>query len=349
MNSRKLILVYLISLSLPVFSQSAEMSLIPYRHGDLWGYSSADKKIIIEPAYDDANFFYVGFASVKKGIKYGYINKSGKLVIPYKYFSATRFRYGYTDNLKTLKSDTVLYAGAALSSDAIERCIDTRGIQMTKCPAINENSISGNSKKLIKDTLISSFGTLLKNEKFDTVLEQYNLPGKTEDYYVAVKDNRYGIINNKFETIAPFEYTSIKKMIINNAVYLAVEKNILKGILNGNGSVLIDPENNRLDHITAINGLSYFIIGKNGGFGIRDINLTDLVTLKYGNIQYDSSGIFVLTGLNNLKGAYFLNNKILEAKYADVNVTNNNNYVKVKLQSGKSGYVNSEGIEFFEN
>ena len=220
MNSKKLFLVYLITLTMPVFAQRADMSMIPYRQGNLWGYATPDKKIVISPAYDEVNLFYEGYASVKKGGKYGYVNKAGRLVIPFKFFSAKRFRYGYTDNLKTHGTDTVLFAGASLTAADIERCIDTRGMQMTKCPAINENSIPDNTKPLIKDSAVSSFSTMAKSETFDKVLDQYKLPGIEDDYYIAVKNDQYGVINNKFEMILPFGYTSIKRLDINNTVYL---------------------------------------------------------------------------------------------------------------------------------
>ena len=80
MNSKNLILALFLAFTVPVFAQNADMSLIPYRQGDLWGYASADKSIVIKPEYEDAHRFYEGFAAVKKGGKYGYINKEGKVV-----------------------------------------------------------------------------------------------------------------------------------------------------------------------------------------------------------------------------------------------------------------------------
>ena len=325
------------------------MSLVPYRKGNLWGYATPDKKIVINPVYDEANPFHVGYAAVKKGSKWGYINKAGKLVIPFKFFEVRPFRYGYTDNLKTHRTDTVLFAGAIFTAGAIERCIDTRGVQMPKCPAINENSVPENNKPLIKDSAVTLFSTRNKSETFDQVTESYKLPGIEEDYYVAIKNNQYGIINNKFEKIVPFEYSSIKKMIFDNAIYLIAEKNGLKGILSGSGVVLLNIENNRLDYVKAGNGKDYFIVSTNGNAGIKDLSLHDLVIPKYSDVQYDNSGGFILTGSGNLKGCYFLNNKTVEAKYAEVNVVNNGNYARVKTQSGKSGFISSDGVEFFED
>ena len=84
MNSKNLILVLFLAFAIPVFAQEPDMSLIPYRKGNLWGYAAPDKSIVITPEYEEANLFYEGFAVVKKGGKYGYINKDGKIVIPIK-------------------------------------------------------------------------------------------------------------------------------------------------------------------------------------------------------------------------------------------------------------------------
>ena len=88
MNSKNLMLALFLAFTVPVFAQDADMSLIPYRQGNLWGYASPDNQIVIKPVYNDANLFYEGYASVKKGNMYGYINKAGKVVIPFKFYSA---------------------------------------------------------------------------------------------------------------------------------------------------------------------------------------------------------------------------------------------------------------------
>ena len=347
MKNRKIILVILISLSVQVFAQHADLSLIPYRKGNLWGYATPDKKIVIKPVYADANLFHAGFASVKKGARYGYINASGKLVIPFRFFSAKPFRYGYMDNLKTQKADTVLFAGAAIKSDSVERCIDTRGNLMAKCPAINEDNAPINDKPLMADTAVSSFSTLVKSETFDKVLEQYKL-GSDDTYYIAMKNGHYGVINNKLEMIVPFEYTSISKQVISGSIYLLADKGGMKGLFTGNGTVLLNTEYSRLDGIKADNGNDYFILAKNGNTGLKDLILQDQLDLKYADISYDTNGGFILTAKDNLKGCYFLNKKILEPKYTEIKMLYTGSYVLIKTQDGKSGYISNEGVEFFE-
>lgn len=53
--------------------------------GGLWGYCSVDGKTVIEAVYESACGFSEGFAAVKKDGKWGFINTSGKIVIPFKF------------------------------------------------------------------------------------------------------------------------------------------------------------------------------------------------------------------------------------------------------------------------
>lgn len=73
-------------------TQSARKELEPYK--DMFGlYGFRDKKTyekIIKPIWGSVGEFYEGFAFVqdKKSGKYGYINMSGELVLPYEYIRA---------------------------------------------------------------------------------------------------------------------------------------------------------------------------------------------------------------------------------------------------------------------
>lgn len=348
MKSKYLLLSILIALQLPLFAQQADLSLIPFRKGDLWGYAGPDKKLVITPAYDEANLFYAGLASVRKGSKYGYINMTGKLVIPLKFAIAKNFKYGYTDNVKNKRTDTVLFAGAAMTADGMEKCIDSRGNQMLKCPAISESTETDISNLIIRDSAISIYSTLKKSETFDKVVDGFKLPGSEDDYYIAIKGDEYGVINNKYDRIAPFEYNSINKLIIDNTVYLLVAEHGLNGVLNGNGSVLMPVEFTRIVPVKATNGKEYLIVSKNGNTGIKDMQLQQLVAEKFSDILYDKSGGFLVTGNKGLMGYYFLNNYLLEPVYSELKPVTGGNYVWVRSQTGRSGFISDKGVEFFE-
>lgn len=354
MSSKNLIFVLFLAFAMPLFAQDADMSLIPYRKGDLWGYASPDKKIVIQPEYAEANFFYAGLAVVKKGDKYGYINKAGKVVIPFKFFLAKSFRFGYIPkttaplNAEDNNQKEVLFAGAALLANGYEICINTKGEKLLKCPAINENSVPELNKPNTV-TIESNYSTIQKSELFDKINTDYKMPGVEETFYVAIRNNKIGVFNNKFEVIVPFEYDKIEKLSIGIMVYLLVEKNGLKGMLFGNGSPYMSVENTKLLYVKTTKGINYFIFTKDGKTGLKDSRYQMLAEPIYNDIVYLEDAGFVVTSDNNKKGFLFLNNNLLEAKYADIKTIKSDEYVMLKQESGKWGYVSSNFVEFFED
>lgn len=354
MKNKKLLSIFFIAFSLPVFAQDADLSLIPYRQGNLWGYAAPDKKIVIAPAYEEAEFFSEGYGAVKKGGKYGYINKAGRVLIPFRFFVAKSFRVGYfAKGAKIVTADdlddnqkAILFAPASLRSDGYEICIDTKGETMKGCPAIPENSAPDINKA---STIITekNYSTVKQNDIFDKIVDDYKIPGVEDNYYIAVKGANYGVFNNKFEIMVPFEYSMIKKWEINNSVYLEVQKPEGKGLLTGNGAASIASDNSVFSVLKAMDGKYYVIAGKNGKVGIRDVANNDVLPPNYTDIVYVPAGGFVLTGDNNLKGFRFLNGYMLEPKYASIKPVNGGEYVSITSQAGRSGYISNKGDEFF--
>jgi hypothetical protein len=357
MNSKNLILVLFLAFTLPVFAQDPDMSLIPYRQGDLWGYAYPDKSIAFKPEYEEANLFSEGFAVVKKGGKYGYINKVGKVVIPIKYFSAKPFHFGFystsgkakpgEDNSNGQKA--VLFAGAAPLANGYEICIDTKGSQLVKCPAISDINVP-DMVVADKVTIISNYSTIKKSDLFDKITGDYKLlAGADDTYYIAIRNNNYGVFNNKFEVIVPFEYSMIEKINIGAMVYLKVEKAGLKGIFFGTGSPYLPVENSRIQQVQAANGNNYFIFTKDGLSGIKDNKYKNIVETIYSDIVYDEAGGFILTASETYKGFCFLNQNVLLPRFTGVKLVKGGEFVMVKTTRGKWGYISSNLVEFFED
>ncbi len=354
MKNKKLLSIFFIAFALPVFAQDADLSLIPYRLGNVWGYAGPDKKIVIAPVYEEAEFFSEGYAAVKKGGKYGYINKAGIVVIPFKFFVAKPFRVGYfAKGAKIVTADdiddnqkAILFAPASLRIDGYEICIDTKGVAMKGCPAIPENSAPDINKA---STIVTekNYSTVKQNDIFDKIVDDYKIPGVEDNYYIAVKGTNYGVFNNKFEVMVPFEYSMIKKWEISNSVYLEVQKPEGKGLLTGNGAASITSDNNVFSVVKAVDSKYYIIAGKNGKVGIKDVINNDVLPPNYTDIVYIPAGGFVLTGDNNLKGFQFLNGYMLEPKYAAIKPVKGGEYVNITSLAGRSGYINNRGDEFF--
>ena len=96
--------VIIIILSKHLVSAQVSSTLIPYRSGELWGYCTKDKKIVIPPIYEYADWFRDGLALVSKdcvadcyenydGV-FGFIDSTGKVIIPISYSDAFPFKKG---------------------------------------------------------------------------------------------------------------------------------------------------------------------------------------------------------------------------------------------------------------
>lgn len=62
-------------------------NLIPYRKGELWGYSDSTKRIVIQPQWDKVSLFGGASAAVCKDNRWGLIDTSGKLIVGLNYTS----------------------------------------------------------------------------------------------------------------------------------------------------------------------------------------------------------------------------------------------------------------------
>ena len=348
MYTKKLLFLSIIILSFNSFAQTIDYSLIPYRKGNKWGYADVDKNILITPKYSDAQWFSEGLAAVKVGAKWGYINKQGKLVIPAKFTVAKSFRKGYVPNATKAGGDSVLFAGASVTADGYERCITTKGVILIKCPAINESSVAENKIPVESITREKTYSLPNSAGLFDKVIDDYKITGSDETYYIAQKGGMYGVFNSKFETIVPFEYSSVKQLKSGGSQYLQVKKADMNGIIKGDGTMDISPDYSDLKFVKGQDNIDYVIVKRDGKTYVKDINNGDIIKAGYSDILYDNNGGFVITDNNNLRGFYFADNRIVNPKYSDVKMINKgSNYLQVKTTNGKVGFINAAGNEYF--
>jgi hypothetical protein len=342
----KIILGCFLLITTGVSAQQTDMSLIPFRQGDKWGYTTADRNIVIQPKFKEANWFSEGFASVKIGNKFGYINKAGKLVIPAKFTVAKPFRKGYLPRADKQGGDSVLFAGASLVASGVEICINTKGKTTPKCPAMSESSYPEN--KMPVETILNVKNYTLPNNNglFDKILDDYKISGFEEIYYVAVKNGQYGVFNSKFDTIIPFQFTSIKVNRKSVSPFLEVNKNGKYGVLTTDGKIAINPEYVDMYTVSVSGDKTLIVLRKDGKTFVKDMNNNDIISNVYTDIVYDNEG-FVLTDANNLQGYYFTNNSIIQPKYSEVKRMSGSNFLMVKTNTGKFAYVNAAGVEFF--
>ena len=64
------------------------------KRGTMWGFINKDGEMIIEPMYEDARSFSNGYAAVKMNGKWGFINTQNELKIDYQFTDAKDFNEG---------------------------------------------------------------------------------------------------------------------------------------------------------------------------------------------------------------------------------------------------------------
>lgn len=349
MNKKNLLLICLILISTATFAQNVDYSLIPYRQGNKWGYADINRNITIAPKYNDAQWFSEGYAAVKVGNKWGYINKSGRLVIPARFTVAKSFRKGYMPNARKTGGDSILFAGASSTPNGYERCINTKGAVLPKCPAINENSVVENNIPVRTVTRQKTYNLPNSSGLFDKVVDDYKIAGSDETYYIAQKGGMYGVFNSKFESVVPFEYSTLKQVQSGNNTYLQVQRNGMNGILNSNGQPDISPDYSNLSIVRGSDNIDYVILKKDGKTYVKDMANRDIIASGYSDIMYDQNGGFIITDNNNMRGYYFLDNRTIAPRYSEVRVLNRgSNFLQIKTSDGKVGYINTAGDEFFK-
>lgn len=77
------------------FGQRSELALIPFEVNGKWGYMNHEKKVVIEPKFEEAHPTFDTKGLIKLNGKYGYIDYSTcNIAIKPQYLSATDFMYG---------------------------------------------------------------------------------------------------------------------------------------------------------------------------------------------------------------------------------------------------------------
>ena len=214
--------------SLQGFSQQYDTALIPYRKGILWGYCTPDKKIVIEPRFQEANLFQGLLAIVKIDAQYGVINRQGKLLLTAKfgipvitndgknYISFEPNGIIFDDNGKSLTTSYAFiepynkygYAGVTDRTSLNKGILDSNFHEVV-VPKYAE--IEFLSSGLVKGLDGQSHKWGLINLKtgnqfpcdYTAIFEEH------EGLMMASKDSLFGFINADGQEIIPFKYINV--------------------------------------------------------------------------------------------------------------------------------------------
>ena len=291
-----------------------------------YGYIDKTGKIIVDIQYDDANNFYNGIACVKKDGKWGYIDKTGNIIIDFKYDEAGDFS---EEGLAPVKNENFKWG-----------YIDTNGktvidFQYAEADEFNEG-IAQVKNDYQEYLYIDTNGNSINDSTYkEGSICSDGLIG------VAKDEKHWGYIDKSGNTVIDYKYLEVSSF--KDGVALVND--------NGN-SIIIDKSGN-----TKLTGTNEYYIKSNYSQGLAGIQ-SKMTNGKFGFInengkiviecEYDYYNDFS-EGLSAVrvgsKGKYgFIDkngNNVIDYKYDSVSYFSEG-LVAVKI-NGKAGYINKEG------
>jgi len=241
--------------------------LLPVKLGKKIGYINLSGKVVIPPQFDGGELFYDGLAVVEQNNKYGYIDKTGRLIIPAIFDAAVHFekgfaRIGIKDTTKNSPEDWPYFNSRP---DLIWGLINITGEYILKPKyKFNDNGILTFIENHLMG-LINIDGKIIIPATYD------NISFIGNGLYSVLKNDRLGLIDTLGNTITPLTYEEIDYF---NDDLAAVKINGKWGFIDKTGKMVINPIYREthgfyLNH-TAVNyNGKWGLIGKNGSFVIK--------------------------------------------------------------------------------
>ena len=243
----------------------ANDGFIHAKQNQQWGMITLDGKQLINPIYDNDFEFENNLAVVRRANKYGVINRAGIEVIVCKYDGLTSTNKGDFIVL-VRKSYENRYYGVVDSTDKIKIPIVYKNIEK----AVNNFFIVENDN-----------GAALLNAMNDTIVDFKSkkiIPGNTNLLAVSTKNDYWGYINLKGDTIIPFLYSDANAFINN----FAIVKNVGYGIINSVGEPIVPFEFDKIFYVDK----QIVKVYKNDKYGFYNLSGQKLTDCIYDDLDY---------------------------------------------------------------
>lgn len=345
-------------------------ALIPCRKADRWGFCTPKRRVIVDFIYEDAQQFNDGLAPVKKNGKWGFMNENAEEVIQCKYDSVSPFTEGLAQVSKSFKIGFINKNG-----DEVIRCqYKTATYFSENVAAVSEYGIFQKlliysklvSRRMYVDWIVYGLENGLEYKFIDKFGKQVipstyiNVRGFTEGLCVHKTNGKYGYINKKGEQIIPNKYISAQPFSEGlSAVKLNYrEKNPkeVTGFIDKFGKVKLlctyDEVYSFCENLAPVKicgGNGYSLIGK---YGFIDKSGKEVIACIYDDVNSFSEGLAGVSVDKNFwtRNYGFINplgEVVIPFKY-DWTSGFENGYARVRLK-GKEGYINQNGVQFWED
>ncbi len=196
-----------------------------------WGYIDKTGKVIIEAQYDRVKPFSEGLAGVKKDGKWGYINKAGNLVI------TPRFKYE-----ARLFSEGL----AAFEKDDKWGYIDKTGKVVIDAQFEHGASFSEGLARVLKD---EKWGYIDKTGKFVIEPQLEFCRDFSESLAAFRKDEKWGYIDKTGKVMVEAKFEEVEAFSEGLAAVIIIEDDFYKyGYIDKQGNWFIEPS---FSHVTS--------------------------------------------------------------------------------------------------
>lgn len=213
------------------FQTSTAQKLIPFRDGNMWGYSDETGEILIKPQFDLAGEFLTPLTWVKKGDKYAYINSDGKFITRFKFDEAGYFNSGMANVSKGKRNFRINQQGKKTKQLGIPSCGIGRKVHFHTYHDPIKDKIGRIKYKLTDE----GRSWVKERPLWDAIKENY-------DGLAAVQQNgKWRIMNLDYEFISDYKYDDIDFCTSSSNGLLKIAVNGKYGFSNKDEEQVIKP------------------------------------------------------------------------------------------------------------
>lgn len=321
-----------------------EKGMILAELGNKHGYIDIHQNIIVPFEYNDIDPYNNELASVKKNNKYGFVNRSGKLIIPIQFDNNSDFqnsglalveknhKFGFID-----KADNEIIP--LNYQDASDSTLDSIVV-------LNKNG---------KWAFFDSFGKQKTEFTYDEiVLTNIDIKGESESTFwkngliLVRKNGKVAYLDKNLKEVIPFGKYDFGERFNQNRIAI-ISKNGKYGIINEFGKEIIQPKYDTLEHPEEDYHESEIFEGKNKNYitlldkrGNKIYDKIKVYNFDFSRLKNKVQRVYIIQNLKNKYGVVDSQGKIIiPFIYDEIQDFNGTANTIVKLR-GKFGLVSSD-------
>ncbi|WP_230659561.1 WG repeat-containing protein [Psychrobacter sp. I-STPA10] len=263
------------------------------------GFVNKQGRVVIPFHYDEAKNFSEGLAAVKKDDKYGFIDKQGKVVIPFEYDMSSSFSEG---TALVIKNDRFIFINK-LGKEVLNLDYDEVGIFSEGLVAVKKNNKIG---------FINNSGKIIIPIEYDEV-------GVFSQGIVEVKKNgKWGLIDKENKQVIAMKYDNVQPFF---GMVAAVKKDDKWGLINKADEVIVPFKYDYISYmhddnlIRLINNFKEYNGQLKNKYGLANKQGKILLPAEYTDIHEFSEGMAKVSKIDKVNVSLSISKPSFKKKY----------------------------------